>query len=232
MGRKKKDQADKSGSLHNESINEQQQTTCTDAQISTNTITMSSGLIGNVSQLSLDGNLCQNWSDWLQEFNIYLIASGYDSQPEIRKISIFLHFIGKAALKIYNSFNVNIKELTLDNLIFRFNEYFIPRKNVTVERHKFFTRYQLPDESINEYVADLTNKSMSCEFESLRESLIKDMLICGLNTNNIKIKQCLLKEDDLTLEKALKIATSMTLSQQKLSNWMSWMGVMKQSKKY
>ncbi|KAF0756000.1 Retrovirus-related Pol polyprotein, partial [Aphis craccivora] len=47
MGRKKKDQADKSGSQHNESINEQQQTTCTDAQISTNTITMSSGLIGN-----------------------------------------------------------------------------------------------------------------------------------------------------------------------------------------
>jgi len=42
------------------------------------------------------------------------------------------------------------------------------------------------------------------------------MLICGLNTNNIKIKQCLLKEDDLTLEKALKIATSMTLSQQRI----------------
>jgi len=149
MDRKKKDQTDKSGLQHDESINEPQQTTCTDTQISTNTFTMSSGLISNVSQLSLDGNLCQNWSDWLQEFDIYLIASGYDSQPEIRKISIFLHFIGKAALKIYNSFNVNIKELTLDDLIFKFNEYFIPRKNVTVERHKFFTRYQLPDESIN-----------------------------------------------------------------------------------
>jgi len=60
MGRRKKDQPDKSGSQHDESINEPQQTTCTDTQISTNTFTMSSGLIGNVSQLSLDGNLCQN----------------------------------------------------------------------------------------------------------------------------------------------------------------------------
>jgi len=80
----------------------------------------------------------------------------------------------------------------------------------------FFTRYQLPDECVKEYIADLTNKSMSCEFESLRESLIKDMLTCGLNTNNLNIKQCLLKEDDLTLEKVLKIASSMTLSQQRV----------------
>lgn len=52
MGQKKKDQADKSGSQHDESINEPQQTRCADAQISTNTFTMSSSLIGNVSQLS------------------------------------------------------------------------------------------------------------------------------------------------------------------------------------
>jgi len=42
------------------------------------------------------------------------------------------------------------------------------------------------------------------------------MLIFGLNTNNLNIKQCLLKKDDLTLEKALKIASSMTLSQQRI----------------
>jgi len=57
---------------------------------------------------------------------------------------------------------------------------------------------------------------MSCEFESLQESLIKDMLICGLNTNSLKIEQCQLKEHDLTLEKAMKIATSMMLSQQRI----------------
>jgi len=68
---------------------------------------------------------------------------------------------------------------------------------------------------MNEYVVDLTNKSMSCEFESLRESLVKNMLICGLNKNCLHIKQCLLKENDLTLEKALKITSSITLSQQR-----------------
>lgn len=80
--------------------------------------------------------------------------------------------------------------LTLDSLIFKFNEYFIPRKNVTVKRHTFFTRFQLPDECINEYVADRTNKSMSCESECLQESLVKNMLICCLKKSCLYIKQC------------------------------------------
>jgi len=41
MGRKKKDQADNSGSQYDESINEPHQTTCANVQMSTNTYTMS-----------------------------------------------------------------------------------------------------------------------------------------------------------------------------------------------
>jgi len=98
IGWKKNDHADNVRlKKHDESINvPQEETTCTNVQM----YIMSSGLIGNVSQLSLNGNLCQNWADWLQEFDIYLIVSGYDNQPKIRKISIFLHFNGKSALKI------------------------------------------------------------------------------------------------------------------------------------
>jgi len=61
MRRRKNDQTDNSGLKNDDSINEpQKQSTCNNIQMSTNTVTMSSGLIGNVSQLSLDGNLSQN----------------------------------------------------------------------------------------------------------------------------------------------------------------------------
>lgn len=56
---------------------------------------------------------------------------------------------------------------------------------------------------------------MSCECASLQESLVKDMLICVINKHCLHIKQYLLKENDLTLEKTLKIISSMTLSQQR-----------------
>lgn len=48
-------------------------------------------------------------------------------------------------------------------IISLFAEYLVPRKNFTVERHKFFTRLQSADESISEYVVDLKNKSISSE---------------------------------------------------------------------
>ncbi|XP_050548981.1 uncharacterized protein K02A2.6-like [Daktulosphaira vitifoliae] len=179
---------------------------------------MSTGLTGNIQPLSLDGNLSLNWSEWIQEFNIYLSATGYDSLSEQRKVSIFLHFIGKQSLKIFNSFNIDINKAKLEEVIILFSNYFIPKKNVTIERHKFFTRLQSVDESISEYVADLKNRSMSCEFDNLRESLIKDVLIFGLHNKWQQIKQNLLKEDGLTLDRAMEICTSIELSKQHMED--------------
>jgi len=60
MSREKKNRPDNAGS-NDESMNEQlEHSTCNNFQMFMNTVAMSSGLIGNVSQLSLDGNLCQN----------------------------------------------------------------------------------------------------------------------------------------------------------------------------
>ncbi|XP_060874020.1 uncharacterized protein K02A2.6-like [Metopolophium dirhodum] len=171
-----------------------------------------SGLTGNLPPLSVEGNLCQNWNEWIQDFNMYMTTRWYDSLKEFRKVSIFLHFIGKPALKIFNSFNQDIKTVTLETVISCFADYFIPRKNITIERHTFFTRLQSADESISEIVADLKNLSMSCEFDTLRESLVKDVFIFGLHNNWQQLKQHLLREDELSLDKALKVCSSMELS--------------------
>lgn len=173
-----------------------------------NTVEMSStGLAGSLSPLSMDGNLSINWKEWIQEFNIYLTASGYDTLSEYRKVSIFLHFIGKPSIKIFNSFNMDITKVKLEELIGLFAAFFYRKKNVTAERHKFLTRLQMADESISEYKPDLKYKSMSCEFDKLRESQIRDVLIFGLHNKWLHIKQSLSREDELTLDKAIEICS-------------------------
>jgi len=127
-------------------------------------------------------------------------------------VSIFLHIIGKPALKIFNFFNHDIKTVSLETVIACFADYFIPRKNITNERHKFFTRLQSADESIGEYVTDLKNLVCLAEFDTLRESLVKDVFIFGLHNNWQQLKQHLLREDTIHLDKALKICSSMELS--------------------
>ena len=42
-----------------------------------------------------------------------------------------------------------------------------------------------------------------CEFEALHESLIRDIIICGINDN--RLRERLLREPELTLQKTIQI---------------------------
>ena len=47
----------------------------------------------------------------------------------------------------------------VDKIMEKFERYCNPRKNLTIERHSFFSRNQLEGESIDAYVTDLRNKA-------------------------------------------------------------------------
>lgn len=86
------------------------------------------------------------------------------------------------------------------------------KRNLTIERHNFFTRMQKPEETVDDFVTALKNLSFSCEFDLLQESLVRDMFIMGLNSSNTAIKEKLLQEDNLSLEEAVQIAKSIEAS--------------------
>lgn len=147
----------------------------------------------NISQLKVDGNVAEKWRIWKQKFEIYMEANDLLKHSQQRQVAIFLNLIGDDCLEIYNSFGIERSKLDLQKLIQLFDNKFNPFKNVTVERYNFFTRMQNTDETIDEYITTLTNLSNSCEFSTLKESLIKDMFVIGIKDS--KIKEKLLQED-------------------------------------
>jgi hypothetical protein len=166
-----------------------------------------------IGPLILEGNLAKNWTIWLQRFKIFLTASNLESEKDERKIAILLHNLGEKCFEIFNSFNLDSSSASnYDTVVGKFEAYFSPKKNLTVERHKFLTRKQNLDESFDSFCTDLVNKSLNCEFDKLREDLVRDVLICGLNSNNQHIKERLLRESDLTLDKAVNICKAAELS--------------------
>ena len=60
----------------------------------------------------------------------------------------------------------------------------------------------------------LKNLSFSCELDALRETMVKDVMIAGLNINYAYIREKLLLEDPKSLEDACKIAKSMERSKE------------------
>ena len=162
------------------------------------------------STLNLEGNVADNWRKWKQRFQLYMEASGSMKKPEKQRVAIFLHLIGEEALEIYNTFSLSTAEQKLDILFQKFEDYCNPRRNITFERHKFFTCVQEPTESIDQYVTELRTKASTCEFGELCESLIRDRIVCGISCNTLREK--LLQETDLSLQKAIDMCRASEFS--------------------
>ncbi|CAB4024811.1 retrotransposon-like family member retr-1, partial [Paramuricea clavata] len=103
---------------------------------------------------------------------------------------------------------------TTNELKSAFKTYCNPRKNITFERHKFNIRNQEENESIDQYVTVLRTLAAPCEFETLHDGLIRDRIVCGIR--NQSIKERLLRESELTLQKTLDICRASEVSRKQV----------------
>ena len=81
-----------------------------------------------------------------------------------------------------------------------------PKRNETIERCKFQEARQGPIESISNFVARLKELAIHSNFADTNSAL-RDQLVIGVSEKNIKI--ALLSENNLTYDKALKIAITL-----------------------
>lgn len=163
------------------------------------------------------GNLCREWTKWKKSFMIYYKACQLDKKERDVQTSILLHVIGEKCREVYEQFpdEPTSTSITVELLLKKFDDFFTPKKNLTIERHKFFTRNQQEHETVDQYAFDLNKLATSCEFEKLKDDLIKDRLICGLREDTLRER--LLRVPDLTLKKTLDMCTVAEISRAQAS---------------
>ena len=159
------------------------------------------------SELSLDGNLKANWESWKHKFMIFLTASESDKKDEKVKTSMLLNVIGDRANEIYSTLPLTDNtKWNFDAVIAAFDNYFMPRKNITVSRFRFFSCQQAEDQTVDEFITEIQVRSKDCEFaddQNINETLIRDKIICGLKDK--KLQEKLLCIEDLKLEKLITL---------------------------
>lgn len=157
------------------------------------------------SPLVLSGNTGENWRRWIQRFHIYMTATGSDTKDEKVKIAILLHALGEEAIEVYNSLTIETagENATMQEIITALEKYCLPKKNVVFERHQFWA-YPMPDSiTIDKYLTDLKQKSKDCEFGTMESDMIRDKIV--FSTTDQRLKERLLREVNLTLEKTVDI---------------------------
>ena len=150
------------------------------------------------------GNLAEQWKKWKQELNFYLIATEKNDKSDAIKSSILLTCIGKKGREVYNTFTfaTDHDKMKFTKIIEKMDEFCTRRKNITFSRYKFFTCRQREGESFDDFVTNLKKLSQDCEFGTLCDSLIRDVIIIGILDN--RLREHLLREHDLTLENTIK----------------------------
>ncbi|UYV84166.1 K02A2.6-like [Cordylochernes scorpioides] len=167
------------------------------------------------SELALHGNVAENWRRFKQRLMLYLEATEKATKPDKLKVAILLNFIGEEDLEVFNTFHLKEDEAeNFDLVINKFDDFCEPKKNVIFERFKFFSATQKDGESIDSFITELKGLSTSCEFESQKDSLIRDRIVYGIQDK--ALQERLLREPNLTLLKAIEMCKTDEISKQQI----------------
>jgi len=176
----------------------------------------------SISQLKPPGNLdFRNpselphvWKRWKEEITLYMDLA-IEGRDEKTKVKLFLYIIRSQGREIYDipPFTRGPNERSLKDVIDAFEAHCNPKKNETVERYKFFTRVQEEGEPLEKFIVDLKILASTCNFSTLRESLVRDRIICGICDS--KLREDLLKVADLDLDKCINACRASELSKER-----------------
>ena len=120
-------------------------------------------------------NLADSWKRWRQEVELYMDLAMCAREES----KLFLYLLGSQGREIYSTmtFEAPGHERNLKQVMDAFDRHCNPKKNETIERYKFFSRFQNSGESQEKFITDLAT---TCNFGDLNDSLVRDRIICGI----------------------------------------------------
>lgn len=141
--------------------------------------------------------------NWFERFD--LLSS---TNPKISSNSVpyMLTFLGKDAYKLLKDlvYPRVPKDLTVVEIEKALCDHLIPCNYEVHERSIFNSLVRKPNQPVKDFIVELQQQAMKCNFDSQLEIHLRDRLVAGIN--NAEIKKKFLRESSLTLQTAKEIA--------------------------
>lgn len=155
--------------------------------------------------LPCPGEPAMPFGTWLRIFDYYLrvIDATGDAWPDDIRTAVLLHCLGTEGQRIF--YSLPNRGTTYKDAEAALKAYFVPKANIVAERHAFCRCCQAPHETVIQYVAALRELVVTCEFGACADDMIRDQSV--ENVLSPRIRERLLLEIDLTLDRAVTIAS-------------------------
>ena len=172
----------------------------------------------------------QEWERWLELFEAALMAKssisldeltrdtssrarrkelmgGFEEEVAQRKaVSLLYIAVGEAARKtlLDRNPNLDIKTISLKDLLKEANGAFLKKKNRLMDRHKFLNRKQQEGETLEQFWHSLNGLAANCDFGTQTQGLVYDIFVS--NMRNTVVQERLFTEPRDNPDEALKYA--------------------------
>ena len=135
---------------------------------------------------------------------MYGISSGLHEKDDAIQIATIQSVLGTKARRVLKTLPNIPRDITQRTvgILTALETYCVPQKNTTYERFVFRMTIQ-EDRSFDIFAPYLRRRAEYCDFGAIKDSLIRDQIVVGIN--DPKLRERLLRETDLTLEKAIKL---------------------------
>ena len=163
-------------------------------------------------QITSVGEYCDDKEDfesYAERLSAWLVVNAVTDD---QKSSVFLAVIGASTYKLLKSLLAPEKPntKTFDELVNVLQRHYKPKPLIIAERFRFYKRQQQEGENVASFTVALRQLSSSCEFGAFLRQALRDQFVCGLSNQGIQRK--LLAEANLTLDRALQLATAMSMA--------------------
>ena len=169
--------------------------------------------------LRFDHTAATSYKQFIKQFDVFMRAQP-NVEDEKVKVATFLNLAGIEAIEKSEAFTYGDDESkdSLDTILAKFKEVCDPSGNVIIERHRFNSRKQLlkkdgfdHDETMLTFISELRILAKTCKFGTLESEMIRDRIVVGIESH--KLREQLLRESELTLDKAVQMCQVHEISQ-------------------
>ncbi|KAK4885261.1 hypothetical protein RN001_001532 [Aquatica leii] len=150
------------------------------------------------------------WSRWVKRLEGAFKV--FKTEEEI-KVFCILHYMGANTYDILCDKLAPIEPETKSykEIVELLQNFYSPAPLEIAEIFRFQSRKQWETESIQEYCHALQKLSINCKFGAYLNNAVRNQFVFGLQSKRIQAR--LLETKDLTLEKALELASSMDITE-------------------
>ena len=160
--------------------------------------------------------LNEEWKKFQQHCEL-MFAGPLKKATKEERAAYVLIWVGSEGREIYNSWTITADQGRDYNFLFeQFRKHTAPQTNTVFSRYIFHTRKQKDDELFVAFATDLRILVKDCKYDKPDE-MVRDRIVAGITNDEIRGK-LLTEGDQLTMDKAIQIATTYEITQAQLKS--------------